>query len=107
MDAEYITRQEHTEFAARQDAENARQNRRIELMEENVREIRDLTSLVEKLVEKLEVNMENLIKVQGQQTDRLDVLEGRDGEMWRKVSGHVITAIIGIILGFIFTKIGF
>ena len=103
MDAEYITRQEHTEFAARLDAENTRQNRRIELLEENVREIRDLTSSVEKLA----VNMENMLKSQEQQADRLEVLEGRDGEMWRKVSGYIVTAIIGIVVGFIFTQIGF
>lgn len=103
MDAEYITRQEHTEFAARQDAENTRQNRRIELLEENVREIRDLTSSVEKLA----VNMENMLKSQEQQADRLEVLEGRDGEMWRKVSGYIVTVIIGIVVGFIFTQIGF
>ncbi len=103
MDAEYITRQEHTEFAARQDAENTRQNRRIELLEENVREIRDLTSSVEKLA----VNMENMLKSQEQQADRLEVLEGRDGEMWRKISGYIVTVIIGIVVGFIFTQIGF
>lgn len=103
MDAEYITRQEHTEFAARQDAENSRQNRRIELLEENVREVRDLTSSVEKLA----VNMENMLKSQEQQADRLEVLEGRDGEMWRKVSGYIVTVIIGIVVGFIFTQIGF
>ncbi len=103
MDAEYITRQEHTEFAARQDAENTRQNRRIELLEENVREVRDLTSSVEKLA----VNMENMLKSQEQQADRLEVLEGRDGEMWRKVSGYIVTVIIGIVVGFVFTQIGF
>lgn len=30
---EYITRAEHTEFCARLDAENNRQNRRIEILE--------------------------------------------------------------------------
>ena len=102
MDAEYITRHEHTEFAARQDAENTRQNRRIELLEENVREVRDLTSSVEKLA----VNMENMVEAQKQQSNRLEVLESRDGEMWRKVSGYILTAVIGIVLGFVFNQIG-
>ena len=103
MDAEYTKRQEHTDFAERQDAKNPRQNRRIELLEENVREIRDLASSVEKLA----VNMENMLKSQEQQADRLEVLEGRDGEKWRKVSGYIVTVIIGIVVGFIFTQIGF
>ena len=33
-------------------------------------------------------------------------LESRDGEMWRKVSGYIITAVIGIVIGFIFTQLG-
>lgn len=102
MDPEYITRQEHREFAIRQDTENNRQNRRIELLEENVREVRDLATSVEKLA----VNMENMVEAQKQQSSRLEVLESRDGEMWRKVSGYIVTAIIGIVIGFIFTQIG-
>ena len=38
--------------------------------------------------------------------DRTSVLENRDGEMWRKVVGYVATAVIGIVVGFIFTQIG-
>ncbi len=102
MDGDYITRAEHKEFCLRQDAENNRQNRRIELLEQNVREVRDLASSVEKLA----VNMENMLKAQEQQASRLEVLESRDGEMWRKVTGHIVTVIIGIVLGYIFTQIG-
>lgn len=32
--------------------------------------------------------------------------ESKDGEMWRKVVGYVITTIIGIAVGFMFTQIG-
>ena len=102
MDAEYITRQEHTEFAARQDAENTRQNRRIELLEENVREIRDLTSSVEKLA----VNMENMLKNQEEQGERLRALEGRDGKKWRSATAYVFTTVAGIIIGFVFKQFG-
>ena len=47
MDGNYISRQEHEEFARRQDAENERQNRRIQLLEDNVRQIIALTVSVE------------------------------------------------------------
>lgn len=40
------------------------------------------------------------------QGKRLVSLESKDGEMWRKVVGYVITAVIGIVLGFAFTQIG-
>lgn len=37
---------------------------------------------------------------------RLETLENRDGEMWRKVTGYVVTAIIGIVLGWVATQVG-
>ena len=98
-----ISRAEHEEFKLRLEEKNKRQDKRIELLEESTRRIELLTTSVEKLA----VNMENMLKSQEQQADRLEVLEGRDGEMWRKVSGYIVTAIIGIVVGFIFTQIGF
>lgn len=97
-----ISRAEHEEFCKRMDAENKRQNARIELLENTVREIGALTTSVEKLA----VSMESMFKEQEKQGTRLEVLEKRDGEMWRKAVGHIVTAIIGIVVGFIFTKIG-
>lgn len=104
-----ITRAEHEEFCRRMEAENKRledenkrQNRRIDELEENARQISSLAASTEKLA----VNMENMLKVQEQQGERLERLESRDGEMWRKVTGYVITAVIGIVVGFIFTRIG-
>ena len=97
-----ITRAEHDEFAKRQDEENKRQNRRIDALEEMVREIGSLTTSVAKLAS----SMESMLKEQERQGERLEALEGRDGEMWRKVTGYIITAVTGIVLGFIFTRIG-
>ena len=45
-------------------------------------------------------------KEQQKQGKRLEVLEGRDGEMWRKVVGYIITAVIGIVIGFVFHQVG-
>lgn len=99
---EFITRQEHEEFAKRMEEEHHRQNRRIELLEENVLEIGQLTTTVAKLA----VNMESVIKTQEQQGERLSTLENRDGEKWRQVMGYIATAAVGIIVGYIFTQIG-
>ena len=57
-------------------------------------------------VEKLATNIEGMVKEQEKQGKRLEVLESRDGEMWRKVVGYIITAVVGIIIGFIFTQFG-
>lgn len=82
--------------------ENDRQNHRISALEQNVREISNLTASVQDLAS----NMKSMLKEQEKQGKRLETLEGRDGEMWRKVTGYIITAVIGIVIGFIFTQIG-
>lgn len=97
-----ITRAEHDEFRRRLEEENQRQNKRIELLETSVREISVLTASVEKLA----LSMENMVKEQEKQGERLEVLEQRDGEMWRKVIGYIITAVVSVTVGFIFSRIG-
>lgn len=97
-----ITRAEHEEFRRRLEEENKRQDKRIELLEENTKQIGSLTVSVEKLAQ----SIESMVKEQEQQGKRLEILEGRDGEMWRKVTGYIVTAIIGIVVGFVFTQLG-
>lgn len=82
--------------------ENDRQNHRISALEQNVQEISKLASSTEKLA----TNMENMLKVQEQQGKRLEMLEGRDGEKWRKAMAYVGTAILGAVLAIVFAKIG-
>lgn len=138
MDAP-ITRAEHEEFRKRLEADNRRQDRRIEILEENTKRLETLNTSIERLavnmenmlreqvkqgerleqlesrneaaelnvtVERINTATENVIKVQQQQGKRLEELEARDGRMWRKVVGYAITAVIGIILGFIFKQLG-
>ena len=50
--------------------------------------------------------MESMLREQKSQGERLQKLESLDGEMWRKVVGYIATAIIGIVIGFIFKQIG-
>ena len=97
-----ITRAEHEEFAKRMTEENTRQNKRIGKLEDTVSQINDLTVSVKEMA----VNMGNMLRELERQGNRLGELEGRDGEMWRKAIGHVATAIISIVIGFIFARIG-
>lgn len=97
-----ISRAEHEEFRKRLEEQNQRQDKRISLLEESVRQIGALTTSVEKLA----LSMESMAKEQERQGERMEVLEGRDGEMWRKVVGYIATAVIGIVLGFVFTQLG-
>ncbi len=98
-----ITRAEHEEFRRRIEEENKRQDKRLELLESNTKQIGTLTTSVEKLA----LSIESMVKEQEEQGNRLVALESRDGEMWRKVVGYIVTAIIGVVVGFIFTQIGF
>lgn len=97
-----ITRAEHEEFRKRIEEENNRQNRRLELVEDNMRQIGALTTSVEKLA----VNMEGMLREQEEQSGRLRTLEGRDGEKWRKVMSFIVTGVVSAVVGFIFAQIG-
>lgn len=97
-----ITRAEYEEYQKRMEQEDRRQNRRIEQLEETTKQINALTVSIEKLAQ----SVESMVREQEAQGKRLVSLESKDGEMWRKVVGYVITAVIGIILGFAFTQIG-
>ena len=97
-----ITRAEHEEFRRRLEEENARQDKRIALLEENTKRLEILNTSIEKLA----VNMESMVKEQIRQGSRLQALEDRDGAMWRKVIGYIATAVVGVVLGFIFKQIG-
>ncbi len=104
-----ITRAEHEEFALRMEAENQRlkdednrQNHRLDELDKKVSEIQTLATSVQTLA----TNMESMVKEQERQGKRLETLESRDGEMWRKVTGYVLTAVVGVVLGLVFTHIG-
>ena len=89
-----ITRAEHEEFRKRLDDENHRQNKRIDLLEKSVQQFNNLTASVEKLA----VNMENMLKNQEEQGERLRALEGRDGKKWRSATAYVFTTVAGMMI---------
>lgn len=97
-----ISRPEHEEFVRRMEDEHKRTNHRLSELEESVRQIGELTASVEKLAQ----SVQQMAKSQSRQEDRLEELEGRDGEMWRKVTGYIATTIVGIVIGYICTLIG-
>lgn len=106
---DFITRAEHEEFAKRMveadqrlKDEDERQNRRLQILEDDVRDMSTLATSVEKLA----INMENMLKEQEKQGNRLETLENRDGEMWRKVTSYVLTCVVGAVLALVFTHIG-
>ena len=97
-----ITRAEHEEFCKRIDAVNNRQNQRIKLLEEQTKQVTEIALSVRELAQ----SIKQMAETQKEQGEKLEKLESRDGEMWRKVTGYIITAIIGIVIGFVFQQIG-
>ncbi len=97
-----ITRAEHEEFRRRMEEEHRRQDKRIGLLEEGM----DKLNMLNTSIEKLAVNMESMLKEQLQQGKRLETLENRDGEMWRKVVAYIATLVAGAVGGYILRQIG-
>ena len=90
-----IERAEPEEFAKRIDAENTRQNRRIEALEQSV----DRFGRIASSVERLATNMEEMLKEQERQGERLDKLEGKPGENWNGMVKSILAAIGSAIGG--------
>lgn len=88
-----ITRHEFEAVTQRFDAENDRQNHRIHTLEDTVKQIHALTASVEKLA----LSVQNMVDEQRKHSQRLETLESRDGELWRKIVGYALTAGVGFL----------
>lgn len=86
---ESITRAEHEEFARRVDDEQKRQNRRIDLLEESVRQMQALTISVERMACSVQ-QMAGELKSQG---ERLDNLEEVPRKSWDRLKDGILGAI--------------
>lgn len=102
MDQVFLPMAVHEEYAKRMEDEHRRQNARISTLEGKVEDISSLTHSVASLAQ----SVEQMAKAQEKQGERLETLESRDGEMWRKVVGYVITFVVGAVLSFVFAAIG-
>jgi tetrahydromethanopterin S-methyltransferase subunit B len=102
MDNEFLPLAVHQEYAKRMEDEHKRQNQRIGELENTVKDMSSLTSSVASLAQ----SIEQLAKAQEKHSARLETLEGRDGEMWRKVAGYIVTFVVGAVLSFVFASIG-
>lgn len=113
---DYITRSEHEIFSELMKSENeklkgedTRQNKRLSALETSMQQMNALTVSVERLAASVEAMAKEQLQTNRsieRQGERIGSLENRDGDMWRKVTGHLITVAVGAIVGYIFTKIG-
>lgn len=96
-----ITRAEHEEFRKRIEEENHRQNKRIEELEENAKQISAMVTSIEKLA----ANMEHMAKEQEKQGKRLEALEGQDGDKWKTVVKCCLTGIVTFVIGYVLPRL--
>ena len=97
-----ITRAEHNEFVKRIDEEHSRTNQRLKNLEEQTKQMTDIAVSVKELA----ISVKQMAETQKVQGEKLEQLESRDGEMWRKISSYVLTAIIGAVVYFVLTHLG-
>ena len=102
MNDDYLLREVHEEFAGRMEDEHKRINHRLGKVEETIGEINRLTLSVQSLAE----SVQRMCAEQERQSERLQVLESRDGEKWREVVKYLITGVVGAVVGYIMTRLG-
>ena len=85
-----ITRAEHLEFVRRMEDEHKRISHRLEVLEKSAEAMVKMSANVERLA----VNMENMIKEQGKQGERLEVLEQKPVKRWENVTGTVLNWLL-------------
>ena len=97
MNDEYVTLAVHQAFAEKIEAEDNRQNRRIENIESEIKQISELVTSVKVLA----VNMENMAKEQAKMGERLNEIEQKPVKRWDTIVGEIITGVIGILIGLV------
>ena len=100
MDQDYITRREHEEFARRMDSENerikdenARQNKRIAIVEESMNEFNKLVLQIERIA----VSIQQMTAEISKQGERLENIESKPGKRWETLVSGILGAIAGAI----------
>ena len=99
---EPISRAEHEEFSRRLEDWNKGEDKRLELLGDNVREIGTLTASIERLT----ISVQGMVKEQERQGQRLETLEDRDGAKWRKLMGYIVSALVAGVVGFLLAQVG-
>jgi aconitase A len=99
---EYLSVEVHREFAERIQAEETRQNKRLDKIEESIFQIGELTTSVKVLAS----NMENMAKEQERQGERLQSIEDKPAKNWDKLVWAIAGALIAGIIGYVLASIG-
>lgn len=88
---EFLTIQVHEEFAKRIEAEEQRQNHRLNNLEDTMQRLTDLTVAVREMATNMAA-MKDTLEAQGK---RLEEIEKEPGQNWKKAVWLVVAAVVG------------
>ena len=97
---DFVTMAVHEEFEKRIKAEDDRQNKRIEIIEEKQAQISELVASVKVLA----ANVENIAKEINEQGVRLREIEGKPSKRWETLIGCVITSLVTAAIAYFLTR---
>ena len=97
-----IQRREFEEFKCRAEEKHERTNVRLKTLEESDKKMIDLIVSVREMA----ICIKNMGDELSRQGDKLEELDSRDGDMWRKATAYIVTAITGIVLGYVLKQFG-
>lgn len=102
MEGNFVERGVFEEFQRRLEDQKKRWDKRLDVLENNAQQIHALTASIEKLT----VSVQTMARTQADYGERLKAIENRDGEMWRKIVGYVLTAGAGFLLAALLRRAG-
>lgn len=85
----------------RVDDENERQNKRLEILEQNVATTQELASSVKELA----ISMNRMLKEQEKQGCRIEKLEQKPAESWNNMTRTVFNTVLGAVIGLLMSGI--
>ena len=90
---DYLTLREHIEFTKRMEEEHERQNKRIGILEDTMQQYVTLTISVERLA----MSIDQMVKEQKRQGERLEELEQVPVKKWNTMTTAILSAIGGAV----------
>ena len=84
------------------DAINEGQNKRLDVLEADTKQIHALAISVEKMA----VSLDHMAQELTRQGEKLAAIEAEPGKKWKQAVWIVIAALIGMMLSLLFTKVG-
>ena len=105
----FVSKVEHEEVIKRMEAEQKRINQRLELLEKLDEKIYQVGGSIEKM----SVNVENMLKAQEKHEKklefhdlRIDSLENKNGKKWEELTGHIWKIVVAGVVGYFLAAVG-